>query len=401
MDNPCLTGSVALAGLGLVSAAGDGASPTLRCVEANSIELQQCNRYVDGPYMTNCVGAVSDHIWDELCGPDAGNAASRTYRLANHALAQAIRQAQSQLAGIDATRVGLVLSTTKAEIVALESLVAGRDCDAGPRRHILSSQLAADLAAANNARGPVQSVSVACISGLLAIQQGARLILAGAADAVLVVGVDVLSHFVLAGFSTLMSLDPTGCHPFDRERQGLSLGEGAGAVVLLRSDLVPAPLAEIRGWGVSNDANHLTGPSRDGSGLVLAIERALRLANWSPDSIEYVNAHGTGTVYNDRMEALALKTVFGDRSPPVSSCKGMIGHTLGAAGVIECAICVLAARAHAMPGTPGFNNADPHASARVIRTPQRPVSYGRILKINSGFGGTNSALVLEVAPRDE
>lgn len=396
MGPSSLTETVAVAGLGMVSAAGDGAATTLLALRENRSGLHECARYADPSYMTNCVGAVPDDTWNWLGGSDAGTAGSRTYRLANHALAEAVRQAGPVLAGLDARRVALVLSTTKAEIGALETLVAGGPCDERSQRHILPSQLAADLAAAHHAMGALQCVSVACISGLVAIQQGARLVLAGAADAALVVGVDVLSHFVLAGFSTLKSLDPRGCRPFDKDRQGLSLGEGAGALVLVRSDLAPAPLARIKGWGVSNDANHLTGPSRDGSGLALAVERALGMANWTPDAIEYVNAHGTGTVYNDRMEALAFKTVFGNHSPWVGSSKGLLGHTLGAAGVIESALCILAARARLMPGTPGFSIPDEEAPARIAATPQCPLPYSRILKTNAGFGGTNSALVLEV-----
>ena len=240
MGASCLTEPVAVAGLGMVSAAGDGADATLLSVKRNSIELRECARFSGDAYMTNRVGAVPENVWDLLSGLESGAADSRTFRLANRALVEALAQAGPQLIGVDARRVGLVLSTTKAEIGALGSLVAGGQCDARSRRHILSSHLATDLASANNALGPVQCVSVACISGLLAIQQGARLILAGLADAVLVVGVDVLSHFVLAGFSALKSLDPCGCRPFDKDRQGLSLGEGAGALVLLRSGLASA-----------------------------------------------------------------------------------------------------------------------------------------------------------------
>ncbi len=398
MDSPRLKGDVAVAGVGVVSAAGDGAGAMLAAAKENRVELHEHAAYSEGPYMTRCVGAVPDGVWDLLRGQQPARTESHAFLLANRALAEARHQAGPQLLAADPGRVGFVLSTTKAEVGALGRIVAGGHCDDRPRRHILASALAADLASAHGALGPVQCVSVACISGLLAIQQGARLILSDLADAVLVIGVDVLSHFVLAGFSALKSLDPRGCRPFDKDRQGLSLGEGAGALVLLRSDMTSAPLAHVTGWGVSNDANHLTGPSRDGSGLALAIGRALRQANVTPDTIDYVNAHGTGTAYNDRMEALALQTVFGDQSPWVSSCKGMIGHTLGAAGVIESALCIVAAREHWVPGTPGFRTPDPDAPARVADTPRRSVSCRRILKMNSGFGGTNSAVVLEVTP---
>ena len=225
-------------------------------------------------------------------------------------------------------------------------------CSDAARRHLQGNLLAADLAAAHGARGPVQCVSVACVSGLIAIQQGAKMIQRGEADAVLVVGVDHLSAFVVAGFTALKAIDPNGCRPFDRDRCGLSPGEAGAAIVLVRADLAPQSAIKIRGWGGSNDANHLTGPSRDGSGLAQAIRRALDSAELPPREIDYVNAHGTGTPYNDAMESLALRTVFGEACPPFSGAKGMFGHTLGAAGVVETILCVLAMQEKLLPGTP-------------------------------------------------
>ncbi len=401
MDRPVPVEPVAVVGLGVVSAAGDGSAALLHAVRTNRIALSECERFADGPYMTNRVGTVPADAWEAVVQAQPNRAHARVYRLASRAATEAMQQAQAPLASADPDRVGLVLSTTKADIEELTSCVRRENAPSIPGGHILSARLASDLAVEQGACGPIQCVSVACISGLLAVQQGARMILSGAADVVLVVGVDVLSHFVVAGFSTLRSLDPLGSRPFDKARQGLSLGEGAGAIVLCRSDRAATPLARIRGWGVSNDANHLTGPSRDGSGLALAIQRALRLSGVEPGAMDAINAHGTGTVYNDRMEALALQTVFGDGMPPVSSCKGMIGHTLGAAGVIECALCILATRAHVMPGTPGFTDADPDAPAHILREARHDTAYRWVLKTNSGFGGTNSALVLDMGGCDE
>jgi 3-oxoacyl-[acyl-carrier-protein] synthase II len=288
----------------------------------------------------------------------------------------------------------LVLSTTKADVAALERVQSGHPCSASARRHILPGLLAADLAEAHGLGGAVECVSVACVSGLLALQQGARWIQSGKADAVFVVGVDLVTEFVLAGFTTLKSLDPEGCRPFDRARIGLSLGEGAGAVLLTRRELAPNASIRIAGWGSSNDANHLTGPSRDGSGLALAIRRALETAVLEPSAIDYVNAHGTGTLYNDAMEALALQAVFGERVPPFSSSKGMLGHTLGAAGVLETIVCVIAVEGGFLPGTPRLRERDPAVPAAVLTEPQTGITPRHILKTNAGFGGTNAALVL-------
>ena len=391
MGSPGVRGVAAIAGWGAVSAAGDGSDVLLDAVRSNRCALRESPRFSTGPYMTNRVGAVPEDVWALMGGGGARPDMSCTFRLAHRALSEATRQAAACLAGIDPRRVGMVLSTTKAEVNALVSGDPGANAS---RRHLLASPLLDDLAVAYHAEGPRQCVSVACISGLLAIQQAARLIRAGAAEAVLVVGVDVLSHFVLAGFSTLRSLDPAGCRPFDKDRQGLSLGEGAGALVLVKPACAPAPLAVLTGWGVSNDANHLTGPSRDGSGLALAIERALRMAGRLPADIDYVNAHGTGTPYNDRMEALAFQTVFGARAPWIGASKGLLGHTLGAAGVIESVLCLAAACAGLMPGTPGFTTPDPEAPVRLAAAPQA-AAVRRILKTNAGFGGTNSAVVFE------
>ena len=295
---------------------------------------------------------------------------------------------------LPAGRIGLVLSTTKANIEALERLSDGRPCSETARRHLQGDLLAADLAQAHGARGPVQCVSVACVSGLVAIQQGAKLIQRGAADAVLVVGVDHLSAFVVAGFTALKAIDPNGCRPFDQDRRGLSPGEAGAAIVLVRGDLMPASAITLGGWGCSNDANHMTGPARDGSGLAQAIRSALTMADLPPSGIAYVNAHGTGTPYNDAMESAALRAVFGEAGPPVSGSKGMLGHTLGAAGVVETILCVLAMRERCLPGTPRLGVAAEGSPAGLVLKPRSVARLDHALKLNTGFGGVNGALIL-------
>jgi 3-oxoacyl-(acyl-carrier-protein) synthase len=216
----------------------------------------------------------------------------------------------------------------------------------------------------------------------------------GEADAVFVVGVDCLSNFVMAGFTALKALDPTGCLPFDKNRCGLSPGEAGAAIVLVHEKFASSSSVKILGWGGSNDANHLTGPSRDGSGLSQAIRNALKMANLSPREIDYVNAHGTGTIYNDAMESLALKNIFGETCPPFSGAKGMLGHTLGAAGVVETILCALAIHEKILPGTPRLNSAAENVPAEIVREPRRVAKLNRVLKLNTGFGGVNGALIL-------
>jgi 3-oxoacyl-(acyl-carrier-protein) synthase len=240
----------------------------------------------------------------------------------------------------------------------------------------------------------------------VAISQGAKIIQRGEADAVLVVGVDCLSEFVVAGFTALKALDPLGCRPFDVTRCGLSPGEAGAAIVLVGQAsslssptpqldrLEACPTIKIRSFGSSNDANHLTGPSRDGSGLAQAMRAALAAAKLLPSEIDFIHAHGTGTPYNDAMESLALKTIFGDACPPVSGAKGMLGHTLGAAGVIETICCVLAMQNNFLPGTPRLDVAAEGMPASLLSEPRFGVRLKNILKLNTGFGGMNGALIL-------
>jgi 3-oxoacyl-(acyl-carrier-protein) synthase len=444
---------VSIAGCGAVSALGLGIEPLARALRANASGLRPCERLAGQGYQSTVAGWVPEEVLEQLRAEDPDHADARAFLFAESALKQA-EQSTADLLGarpqaddgasrgvvaqvskpavsptskpaaraeserprtaeapagletrdtadlevcatVPPTRRGLVLSTTKADIEALERVFHRQACSSVAQRHIHPALLAADLAAAHGIGGPRQCVSAACISGLLAIQQGAALIRRGAADLVFVVGVDLVSQFVLSGFTALKSLDPTGCRPFDRCRTGLSLGEGAGAMVLARSDVLPTTAVQVTGWGTSNDANHLTGPSRDGSGLALAISRALAKAGVAPDAIDYINAHGTGTPFNDNMESLALRAVFGERVPPFSASKGMLGHTLGAAGVLETILCLLAVHAQMLPGTPRLQERDPVAPASLIESPRPATRVRRILKVNCGFGGTNGAVVLE------
>jgi len=381
--NPRL--AVGIAGWGATPAVGRGVSALRAALSTNVSGLRPGARFPLPRFQSNIVGAAL---------PEDTDADDPAFQLATVALSEAREQAHEILAPITAARIGLVLSTTKANIEALERLAEDRPCSEAARRHLQGNFLAADLAAAHGAHGRVQCVSVACVSGLVAIQQGAKWIQRGAADAVLVAGVDHLSAFVVSGFTALKAIDPIGCRPFDRDRCGLSPGEAGVAMVLVGADRAPVSSIQIRGWGGSNDANHLTGPSRDGSGLALAIRRALDATQLQPEQIEYINAHGTGTPYNDAMESLALRAVFGERCPPVSGAKGMLGHTLGAAGVAETILCVLAMQERLLPGTPRLNAAARGAPASLVKEPRSVARLNRVLKLNTGFGGANGALIL-------
>ena len=378
---------VAVAGCGAITAVGSGVAALRSALLANTSGLRPCARF-DSPRFQSCIVGGAP-----VNGGSADND-DPAFHLADTALTEARGEAGQILHALSADRIGLILSTTKANIEALERLSDGRPCSDRARRHLQGDLLAADLATAHGARGPVQCVSVACVSGLVALQQGARLIQRGAADAVLVVGVDHLSAFVVAGFTALKAIDPSGCRPFDQDRRGLSPGEAGAAIVLTRAELMPSSVITLGGWGSSNDANHMTGPARDGSGLAQAIRSALAMADLQAAKIDYVNAHGTGTPYNDAMESAALRAVFGASCPPVSGSKGMLGHTLGAAGVVETILCVLAMRERRLPGTPRLGIPAEGSPADLVLEPRSVSRLDHVLKLNTGFGGVNGALIL-------
>lgn len=246
------------------------------------------------------------------------------------------------------------------------------------------------------------TVNAACAAATVGLALGAQKIALGDTDNVLVCGADLVSRFVHTGFSALKALTKTTCRPFDRQRDGMCLGDGAFAILLTGTQAAKEETRTFRvrlaGWGIANDAVHITGPARDGRGLTAAVRTALEMAAVPPDEVEAFCAHGTGTVYNDGMEMAAINTLFGDRRFPVFSIKGAIGHTLGAAGGIETALCHHALAHKYVPPTIGSKDPERAATGRVLSATQHFGGHN-ILTTNSGFGGVNGALLLQtVAP---
>lgn len=241
------------------------------------------------------------------------------------------------------------------------------------------------------------NISAACASATIALALGASCIEQGEAESVLVCGMDLISEFVFSGFSALHALSESLCRPFDVNRDGLLLGEGA-AFLLLASErrcrqAKHHSLGRIAGWGLASDAHHITAPSRTGEGLILAIRQALGHAGLAPADIAAVNAHGTGSVYNDAMELTALNTLF-ESLPPFHSVKGAIGHTMGACGAIETILGLCSLERQCIPPTVGLQTPEPNARARVSSEIQA-ISGDYLLTTNSGFGGVNASIVLQ------
>jgi len=236
-------------------------------------------------------------------------------------------------------------------------------------------------------------LSNACISGVLAINLAARMIGEGMCRHVVVLGADVISPFVLYGFQSLYAVSDVPCRPFDQDRKGVTLGDGCGRVVLsVEKNSFSETPALYLGGGDANDANHISGPSRTGEGLVRAVAKSLRNAGVDTQEIGCLNAHGTGTLYNDEMEAIAFNRL-GLETIPLNSLKGYWGHTLGAAGLIETALCMQVLRNGIIPASIGFENPGTSKPLNVVIRPEE-LKKDIILKTASGFGGGNAALLI-------
>ncbi len=330
-------------------------------------------------------------------GGDPFAPGDRATPMALAAASEAVADAGGVRAG---DRLAVTLGTTLGGMGAWREVVRGRAATA--RRWGWNGPAEA-LAEAHGAAGAVSVCSVACASGNAALGAALDLVREGRAEQVIAVGADALSDFVIAGFASLKALDPTPCRPFDRTRRGLNLGEGACALVVESEEHARARGARIRAWldgyGAAGDANHMTGPDREGRGAAAAMRRALEDAHLAPEAVDFVSAHGTATCFNDAMEAKALRAVFGPRTPevPVDSIKSAIGHTLGAAGVFEALVCVRALETGLVPPTPGFSEPDPEIGLDVVAGAARRLVLRAALSTSSGFGGINAAIVLRAA----
>jgi 3-oxoacyl-[acyl-carrier-protein] synthase II len=288
----------------------------------------------------------------------------------------------------------LLTASTKGCVDVMERLQCGGPAD--PAR-LPMADLLRRLAARFGLAATGININAACASSTIAVARAASLIAAGRSEAVLVVCADLVSEFVFSGFSALQALSPTVCRPFDRHRDGLTLGEGGAALLLMSCERAAREgrpnLGVVAGWGAANDATHITAPARDGCGLIASVQQALTRASIGSEAIGAISAHGTATPYNDAMELTAFRTLFGARPLPMHSIKGAIGHTLGAAGGIEVALGLKCLATGQLPPTVGLREAEA-AGEGMVSPAVQPITGRYLLSTNSGFGGVNAALIL-------
>jgi len=309
-----------------------------------------------------------------------------------HALA--LRAAQQALKDTAHPPDAIVVGTTTGGMLTTEQLLQEQDRD--PDRYVWHAPgtVGEYVARSVGCRGPVLTLSTACASGTTVMKVALQLIRSGSAARVLAIGADSLCRLTYYGFSLLQLVDPTGAKPFDRDRCGLSVAEAAAAMLLEGGTQAPAgAMAEIRGGGLSCDAYHVTAPHKDGEGAVTAMKTSLHDAGIEAHQVDYVNLHGTGTPENDAAEAKAIHAVFGSVLPDMSSTKGIYGHPLAAAGMVEALIGVLCIAYGIVPANVGCCAPDGHLGLQPVLEPKKR-KIGVVLSNSFGFGGNNAAVVL-------
>jgi len=279
----------------------------------------------------------------------------------------------------------LIISSTKGNISLLETA----DINAGTKEQIGLSASAKKIAAHFSLVSTPLVISNACISGLTALLTGKRLLEMGQYKHAVVVGADIITAFILSGFQSFQAISAAPCRPFDAARNGINLGEAAATIVL--STEINNTGTCITGGAITNDANHISGPSRSGGELCMAINKAMKQAHVAAADIGFISAHGTATLYNDEMEAKAF-SLAGMEAIPVNSLKGYYGHTLGAAGIVESVIAIHSLQQNTLVGTRGFATTGVSKPINVYKETM-PVIGSHCLKTASGFGGCNAALV--------
>jgi 3-oxoacyl-[acyl-carrier-protein] synthase II len=406
---------VAITGAGTINALGVGVEAFADGLRASRCAIGTLSLFDTAGYRTSCaaeVRALSTPAWLPTA---LARHVSRSDLFALIAAREALLAARLYSQDTDdprpsgaARQMGVVIGATTGGMHGSEEYYRRSLTGARRQRHATlltlpvssSGDVIANLFGCD---GPRLAVSTACSSGGNALGIAADWIRAGRVDAVLCGGTDSLCRMTFSGFNALQALDSVPCRPFDRERAGLSLGEGAAMFVMEDRDRALARgatvLAEFVGYGVSADAHHIAQPRPDGAGALLAMQRALQESGVEPEEIDYVNAHGTATPLNDVLETRALKALLGARAyrVPVSSTKSMVGHCLGAAGAIEALACVLALRGGFVPATANLQHPDPECDLDYVPRAMRSQSLRTVLSNSYGFGGNNTSIVLRAA----
>ena len=395
---------VVITGLGVVSSIGIGWKEFWKNLLAGRSGIGPVTSFDTTEHFTHNGGEVKQFRAGDFIAPSRLCNFSRASQMALAAAMLAVKDAQIDAAALQALRAGVCVGTNIGSIQTVEIIdeIMVREKTHKIDRTLLS-QIPTNTTAAVVARefglhGPCMMFSTACAAGNYAIGYGYDLIRQGKVDLVLAGGADAFSKVAFTGFNQFKAVAPEKCQPFDKNRKGMMVAEAAGVLLIESLERAHARSAmiygEITGYGLSCDAYHMTASSVEG--VAECMRKALREAGCTPDDVDYISAHGTGTPTNDRNECAAIREVFGGRykSIPTSSIKSIIGHTMGAASALEAIACALVVKYGIIPPTINFETADPECDIDCVPNQARQKQVAIALNNSYAFGGNNASLVI-------
>jgi 3-oxoacyl-[acyl-carrier-protein] synthase II len=400
------TERIAITGMGVVSPIGQGVNPYWESLVTGASGIATIERFSTEGMRVKSGGEIKV-LSDLRATGDRPLPDCRASQFLVLAAGEALEMAHWRESSPEDPRLGVVIGSALGGIGQAEHLLDQPRLVQPRDLHALTGALydgpTRNLAHWLGANGPVITVSTACASGATSLGVAADLLRAGTATAVIAGGVDILCRFVMQGFTRMRSLTRDMVRPFDRRRGGLLLGEGAGIVLLERHSSAlqrgVSPLGFLRGHASCADGSHISAPDTAGRGLEHTIRLAMRNAGVTPDEVDFISAHGTGTPQNDRVETSVFKKVLGARAYaiPVNSIKAHMGHTMGAAATLETIMCLLAWRHGQIPPTLNYGEVDPECDLDYVPNHARSAHPHIMLKTAAGFAGCNACLVLEGA----
>lgn len=410
---------VVITGMGCISPLGNDVNTLWSNILAGNSGVGAITHYDTTDFDVKIGAEVRDFDGVGLFGIRDARRMDRFVQFALASALQAINQANLSITESNRDRIGVMLGTG---IGGMNTLFQQMEVfyQRGPDRvspflvpMMLPDTAAGFVAIQLGVRGPNLAIVSACASGTNAIGEAAEVIRRGSADVILSGGSEaVIVPIAMAGLSVMKALSTRNdepqraSRPFDKNRDGFVMGEGAAILVLESMEYARARgakiLAELRGYGTSNDAFHISAPAENGAGAALCMQCALDSASLSAGDIDYINAHGTSTQLNDKSETAAIKTVFGERAYkiPISSTKSMTGHLLGAAGALEALICIKTLQDNILPPTINYETPDPECDLDYVPNKARPGTATNIMSNSFGFGGHNASIILSAPSED-
>ncbi len=404
---------VVVTGMGCVSPVGNNVRDTWNSLLAGKSGAGMITHFDASKHKTRFAAEVKGFDGTALFGPRDARKMDRFTQFATAAALEALEQSGLKIDESNRDRVGVLIGSGIGGIgTLLEQTEVMRE--RGPDRvspflvpMMISDSAAGMLAIRFGARGPNMAIATACASGNNAIGEALEMIRRGSADAMIAGASEAaLVPVAMAGMNVMTALstrndDPqSASRPFDKDRDGFLMGEGAGILILESYEHAQQRganiLAELTGYATTDDAHHISAPAENGAGAAISMQLALKDARLTVNDIGYINAHGTSTPLNDKSETAAIKTVFGGQAYqiPVSSTKSMTGHLLGASGAVEAAFCVMAIRDEVLPPTINYHTPDPQCDLDYVPNQPRKVSPRHVMSNSFGFGGHNATLVI-------